>query len=115
MCFFTRLSDLSILDFIFEFFFKYLSRQDNNDECILLAEMQHSQPHTTLYRVDICFNWGGNSEHNVESLIIILSYSSLEYLRPPSLVSFKGYYAVLLRTPEVTILETDEVLSDHQT
>ena len=45
---FTIPSVLSILDFILEFF-KYLSRQDINDECILLAEMQHSQLHMTLY------------------------------------------------------------------
>ena len=44
---FTRPSALRILDFIFSFF-KYLSRQDSNDECILLSEMQHSQPHMTL-------------------------------------------------------------------
>ena len=30
--------------FIFQIF-KYLSRQDRNDECILLEEMQQSQPH----------------------------------------------------------------------
>ena len=30
-------------------FFRYLSRQDSNDECIPLAEMKHSQPHITLY------------------------------------------------------------------
>ena len=41
------ISALRILAFILEFF-KYLSRQDSNNECILLAEMQHSQPHMTL-------------------------------------------------------------------
>ena len=55
MCFLTRPSALIILDFIFQFF-KYLSRQDRNDECILLSEMQHSPPHMTLYCADICFN-----------------------------------------------------------
>ena len=33
------------------------------------------------------FNCGGNSERNVESLIMILFSSSLESLRPPSFVS----------------------------
>ena len=47
MWFLTRPSDLSILDLILEFF-KYLSRQDSNYECILLAEMQHSQPQIIL-------------------------------------------------------------------
>ena len=69
--FFTIPSALRILAFIFQSF-KYLSRQDSNDECIILAEMQHSQPHLIFYRDEICFNWGGNSEHNVESLITIL-------------------------------------------
>ena len=47
MWFFTRPSDLRIMYFILEFF-KYLSHQDSNDECILLLEMKHSQPHMTL-------------------------------------------------------------------
>ena len=47
MCFLTRSSALSIFAFILQFF-KYLSRQDRNEECILLLEMQHSQPHMTL-------------------------------------------------------------------
>ena len=50
-----RPSDLRILDFIIEFF-KYLLRQYSNDECINLAEMQHSQPRMTLYCAEICFN-----------------------------------------------------------
>ena len=51
---------------------KYLSLQENNDKCILSAKVQHSQPHMTLYHADIFFNWVGNSECNVEPLIIIL-------------------------------------------
>ena len=47
MCFLTRPSALSIWLWSL-IFFKYLPRQDSNDECILLAEMQHSQPHLTL-------------------------------------------------------------------
>ena len=38
----------------------------------------------TLYCAYICFNCGGNSERNVESLIIILPSSSLASLIPPS-------------------------------
>ena len=82
MWFFTWTSALSILDFIFEFY-KYLSRQDSNNEHIILAEMQYSQPHMTLYRSEIYFNCGGNSERNVYSLIIILSSSCIASLRPP--------------------------------
>ena len=40
--------------------------ENSNDECILLSEMQHSQPHITLYCAKICFNCCGNSERNVE-------------------------------------------------
>ena len=73
MFFFTRPLVLRILDLIFEFF-KDISLQYRNDECILLSEIQHSQPHMTLYCADIFLNCGGNSERNVESLIITLSY-----------------------------------------
>ena len=65
-------------------FFKYLSRHDSNDECIILAKMQHLNPHMIFKRADICFNWGGNSERKLESLIIILPSSSLASLRPLS-------------------------------
>ena len=82
MCFFDRSSILSILDFILEFF-KYLSCQDSNDECIILSEIQHSQPNMNLYCADIFLNCGANCERNVESLIITLSSSSLASLRLP--------------------------------
>ena len=49
--------------------------------------MQHSQPHITLYGAIFFNNWDGNSECNVESLIIILSSSSLVSLRLSSYVS----------------------------
>ena len=81
--FFTRHSILRILDLIFDFF-KYLSWQDSNNDCIFLAEMQHSQPHMTLYCSDIRFNYSGNNVRNVESMIMILFSSSLASLRPPS-------------------------------
>ena len=47
MWFLTRPSALRILAFILDFF-KFLSHQDSNDECILLAKIQHSQPHMNL-------------------------------------------------------------------
>ena len=44
----------------FDFFlFKNRSRHDNKDECMLLAEMQHSQTHMTLYRDVLFLSWGG--------------------------------------------------------
>ena len=101
MCFFIRPSILIILDLVLKFF-KYLSRQDSNYECILLAEMQHSQPHMTLYRTDICFNSGGNSERNVELLIIILSSSYLASFRLPSCIIYQqGVFLLLCLTQQV--------------
>ena len=47
ICFLTIFSALRILALILESF-QNLSRQDINDECIILAEMQHSQPHIIL-------------------------------------------------------------------
>ena len=38
------------LVFYLSVFFKHLSLQYSNGECILLAEIQHLQPHMTLYR-----------------------------------------------------------------
>ena len=52
-------------------FFKYRSRHDSNYECILLADMQNLQPQMTLYL------------HEVESLMMILSSSSLVSLSLP--------------------------------
>ena len=83
MCILTRPSFLINLALIFEFL-KYPSHQESNDECILLAEIKHSQPHTTLYHSSVCCNCGVNSKQNVESLIIIISSSSLVSLRLPS-------------------------------
>ena len=65
-------------------FLKFWSRHNSNNECILLVYIQHSQPHMTLYRADIPFNWGGNNECNVESLIIVLFSVSLASLSTPS-------------------------------
>ena len=47
-----RTSVLSILADIL-YFLKEQPRHDSNDECILLADMQHSYPNITLYLDDI--------------------------------------------------------------
>ena len=47
--FFTIRSFLRILDLIFEFL-KYRSRHNITEECIILEDIQHSQPRMTLYR-----------------------------------------------------------------
>ena len=46
--------DLLIWEFCIWSFavFKYLSCQERNEECIILSEMQHSQPHMNLYCAD---------------------------------------------------------------
>ena len=64
-------------------FFKYRSCHNSNEGCILLADIQHSQPNMTLYCAD-CFSWGGNSEHNVESMIMILFSAYLASLSSTS-------------------------------
>ena len=64
--------------------FKKFSRHDNNYECIILAYMQHSQPHMILYCEVIFLNWGWRIFFNFESLMMILLSSSLDYLIPPS-------------------------------
>ena len=55
---FTRPFILRITTLIFKFF-KKRSRNDNNDECMLLEDMQHSQQHMTLYQEVIFLSWGG--------------------------------------------------------
>ena len=64
--------------------FKCRSRHDSNEECILLADIKHSQPHITLYLDDVFLNWGGNNKRNFKSLIMILLSASLASLIPPS-------------------------------
>ena len=56
------------------------------------------------------FNWVSNSERNVESLIMILSYSSLSYFSPPLVVAL---YEVLLQIPAITMLEHVAVQCNH--
>ena len=72
-------------------YFKKIKDQshDSNDECILLEDILHSQPHINLHLDEIFLNWGGNNERNVESLRMILFSVSLDYLSPPSTGSLK--------------------------
>ena len=51
-----------------------------------LADMQHSHPHMTLYRVYIFLGWGGIIARSVESLMMVLLSASLSSLIPPSYV-----------------------------
>ena len=81
---FSRLSVLCITALIFKFFFKKRLCHYNNDECVLLEDMQHSQPHMTLYRKILFMCWGGRIFCKVESLIMILFLTSLASLSPPS-------------------------------
>ena len=50
--------------------------------------MQNSQPHMTLYHVDIFLSLGGRIERSEESIMIILFSESLDSFIPP--------YSVLL-------------------
>ena len=86
---FTRTSVLGILDLIFIFVCKYQSRHASNVECIIFEDIQNSQPHISLYRADNFFGRGGNSERNVESLIMILLSTFLDSFSPPSFVALK--------------------------
>ena len=54
------------------------------DECIILANMKHSQPHVTLFWVVTCLSWGRNMLRKVESMMMMLSYASLAFFSPPS-------------------------------
>ena len=55
---------------------RWLSLHVNKEECILLTNMQHSQPHISFYWSEILLSWGGNMLCNIESLMIILYYES---------------------------------------
>ena len=61
--------------------------------------MKHLQPHMTLYLDGICFNCGGNSELNVESLIMILFSAYIDSLIPP-------FYVSLARLLLISLTET---------
>ena len=50
----------------------------------ILSDMQHSQPHITLYQETIFFSWGVKMLRKAESLMMILLYASLASLSTPS-------------------------------
>ena len=71
-------------------FLKYLSHHDINEECILLADTQHSQAHMNFYCTEFLLSWGDNSELNVESMIMVLLYASLASFGQPFTGSLTG-------------------------
>ena len=73
-------------------FSKKRSRNDNNDECMLLEDMQHSQQHMTLYQEVIFLSWGGKIWRKVESLMMI---SLSEYIASFSSSSYGGITGLL--------------------
>ena len=78
----TRPSVLSILADILELFL-------NNDHAMIVMtnvcfwHICNIRNQTWPCILTIFFNWGGNSERNIESLIMKLSSSSLAYFIPP--------------------------------
>ena len=76
--------------FCFMYFDLYCLASSNNYHAMIVirneyfSDMQHSQPHMTLYRVDIFLSWGGIIYRSAESLIMILFYASIVSLIPPS-------------------------------
>ena len=56
----------------------------NRWQFILLADMQHSQPHITLYWEVIFFSWCGKILRKFELLMMILFSAYLASLSPPS-------------------------------
>ena len=63
---------------------KNRSCYDNNDECILLADIYHSQPHIPFYWWVVFISWGGRILCKVESLIMILFSAYIDYFITPS-------------------------------
>ena len=69
--------------------FWYFSFLDNNltmimnKKCIILEDMKYSQPHINLYCAYIFCSWGVIMLRRVESLTIILFYSSSSSLSTP--------------------------------
>ena len=65
----------------------------NNDHVMIvmmniyLWQIYNIHNHTWPCILETFFNWGGNSERNVESLIRILSYSFIASFIPPSFVA----------------------------
>ena len=58
-------------------FLRWWPRHVNKDECILLVDIQHSQPHISLYWKFIFLSCDGNMLCKFESLIMMLSFACL--------------------------------------
>ena len=69
-------------------FFKKCSRHDNNDECIIFADMQHWQVHINLHWEVVFLIWCYRMLCKVESLMMILLSAYLSSL-------ITTYYGVL--------------------
>ena len=65
-------------------FFKKWSHYDNNDECTIFEDVQHSQPHMILYQEVVFLSWGGRILRKVESMTMILLSASIYDLNPTS-------------------------------
>ena len=91
---FTRNSVLRITTLTFDFS-KKISHHGNNYECIILADIRHSQPHMNFYYEVIILSWGGVIFHKVESLMMILFLASLASFSP----IYSGGITMLLCSP----------------
>ena len=91
--------------FDLQVFQKYL-RHDNNYECTILADIQHSHPQITLYWEVILLSWDERIFCNVESLMIILLSSSIAYFSRHLLMEDSPcYYEVIVQKLSITTLE----------
>ena len=93
------------LQFWYSSFFQKCSRHDNNDEYMILADMQHSHPHMTLYR-KFFFKDG------VKEYFVMLNHWWWFYCLRPLPFSFhllldysSRYYEVLMQ--KLTIITLD--------
>ena len=64
--------------------FNWISLHASNDQCILLSDMQHSQPRMILYHSDAFLIWGWIIIHSVWSLMLILLPAYIASLSPLS-------------------------------
>ena len=80
--YFNRTSFLPILTLLFDSF-RWKSRQFNKEIMHTLVYMKHSQQHITLYQADIFFGSDDRMLCSLESLMMILLYSSLDSLITP--------------------------------
>ena len=71
---------------------RWKSRRVNKDKCILLSDIQHSQPHISVYWAVIFLSCSGNIWREIESLMIMLSSAYLDWVVP----SYSGGIIMLL-------------------